>query len=288
MKLRWTDILPAGGIWHIVRSELRGRFCPCHDHDFYELFWVEAGRGVHRLNDQRFPLEPGQLWMIRPTDRHQPLGDDRLGLTIVNLAMAGGHIRSLRGRYRGQVGWPWAESAESMHQLNGTQMADMRRCADRLAGMDQRPVVLDGVLLQILDTLETDKPDAMVRQVGRDVAGPDHKAPAWLSDALVVFDASKSMKMGPGEFARLAHRTPEHVNRTMQAAFGCDTTTRLNAHRMRRAGSLLRMSARPIVDVAQACGFGSLTHFYRCFAEHYRTTPRRYRLAAKRPVSRRS
>jgi transcriptional regulator GlxA family with amidase domain len=157
--------------------------------------------------------------------------------------------------------------------------------------MGQRAIVLDGALLGLLELLElaaSAGSGIATDQASKTRSGSEAAIPSWLTRALALFDGSDSMNMGPGEFARLAHRTPEHVNRTMQVVFGCDTTTRLNAHRMQRAGRLLRMSALPISDVAQACGFASLTHFYRCFNAHYQNTPRQYRLAVTRPISRRA
>ncbi len=47
--------------------------------------------------------------------------------------------------------------------------------------------------------------------------------------------------------------------------------------RLRMAAILLRSSDRTIVDVAEACGFNSLSSFNRCFRDQYGTTPAQWR-----------
>ena len=47
--------------------------------------------------------------------------------------------------------------------------------------------------------------------------------------------------------------------------------------RLRMASILLRSSDRTIVDVAESCGFSSLSTFNRCFRDQYGTTPAQWR-----------
>jgi len=48
--------------------------------------------------------------------------------------------------------------------------------------------------------------------------------------------------------------------------------------RMRHAGAELRLSARPILEIAIDCGYESLSHFYAMFRRIYGTSPRTYRM----------
>jgi AraC-like DNA-binding protein len=173
-----------------------------------------------------------------------------------------------------------------MYRLGPSEVAVLQRCAEELAVMDQRASVLDGVLLRILRLLETGRSGTVAAVPSSPPADPSARVPPpkWLADALEAFMARESLDAGPGQFAHLAHRTPEHVNRTMHTVFGCDTTTKLNALRMHRAGTLLRMNADTIIEVCHKCGFTSLSHFYTCFKAHYGATPRGYRLRATRAI----
>lgn len=278
-------MMPRGGLWHVARCELGRRSVSAHDHTYFELFWVEEGQGTHRFRRRRYRLQPGQLWFIRPEDHHQVMADPRLGLTAVNVALEPRHVRQLQRRYAPDTFWPWS-GARRVHQMSPDQVAQLQRLAEELATMDQRPSVLDGVVLRILRLLNTGSGTAAAA-VPRSPAGQLTERvppPKWLAEALEAFAAGESLEGGPGEFALLAHRTPEHVNRTMHAVFGCDTTTKLNTVRMDRAGVLLRMNTDTIIDVCQKCGFASLSHFYTCFKTYYGATPRGYRLRATRAI----
>jgi len=285
MRIRWSDMMPDGGLWHVARCELGRHGVPVHDHTYFEFFWVEEGQGVHRFRRRRHRLEPGQLWFIRPQDHHQVIADSRLGLTAVNVALEPKHVLQLERRYSADTFWPWS-GARHVHEMSPSQVAELQRLAEELATMDQRASVLDGVMLGILRLLEAGR-SVTAAAVPRSPAGGLAERvppPRWLADALEAFLARESLDAGPGRFARMAHRTPEHVNRTMHAVFGCDTTAKLNALRMERAGMLLRMNADTILDVCHKCGFASLSHFYTCFRKHYGATPRRYRLRATQAI----
>lgn len=42
-----------------------------HYHDFYELEFVQSGSAACVINDMRFPLSRGTMFLIRPTDMHR-------------------------------------------------------------------------------------------------------------------------------------------------------------------------------------------------------------------------
>ncbi|MFC6100512.1 helix-turn-helix domain-containing protein [Olivibacter domesticus] len=41
-----------------------------HNHNFYELIFVEQGSGNHILNDALIPYSPGDVFLLRPEDAH--------------------------------------------------------------------------------------------------------------------------------------------------------------------------------------------------------------------------
>jgi AraC-like DNA-binding protein/mannose-6-phosphate isomerase-like protein (cupin superfamily) len=285
VKLLWSDILPSGGLWHISRHDLRDIRSPCHEHDFYELFWVETGSGVHRLNEERYRMGPGELWFVRPEDRHRPQADARLGLTMVNLAIHARHLEALERRYAADTIWPWTTAATPrMHSLHPHQLQRLHAWAGQLAAMDQCPAWIDGMILTVVNLCQQAAASTTAPMPPLANRPGQPAPPPWLSRAIDDFDQLETMSMRPGDFAHLAHRTPEHVNRTMQRVYGCDTTTKLNERRMLRAGIALRMNRKSILHAAQACGFASLTHFYRCFKKHYGMTPRQYVRRASEPL----
>lgn len=43
---------------------------PEHSHTYYELIYIYSGCGIHILNDNSFPYQAGDLYLISPEDRH--------------------------------------------------------------------------------------------------------------------------------------------------------------------------------------------------------------------------
>jgi AraC family cel operon transcriptional repressor len=70
----------------------------------------------------------------------------------------------------------------------------------------------------------------------------------------------------------------------VRAVFGLTPSAYINRVRMDYAARELRVTARPITDIALDCGLSNLSHFYALFRNAHGHTPRAYRLAHNRTV----
>lgn len=89
------------------------------------------------------------------------------------------------------------------------------------------------------------------------------------------------------QLARLL-RAPEYkVSRAIQAAGFANFNQMINHHRLERAKAMLSDTAHAedsILEIAMACGFGSIGVFNRAFKAAQGQTPSQYRAAARRPL----
>src|SRR5579859_5979119 len=79
-----------GRPYHAALCRVSPRHPPVsfHTHqDFYELFYVLAGRGEHRLSAGCQPLAAGDLGLVRPADWHYLVGLPPAGLEWINVAV---------------------------------------------------------------------------------------------------------------------------------------------------------------------------------------------------------
>ncbi len=268
--LRWKTVTSPAKGFHIVRDKMQGRYpVPIHSHDFAEVFWIESGSGVHLVNGKRLALEPGELFMVRPHDRHgfQAAGNE--SFTLVNVAFPTQTLRFLRERYFPGVEdcfWTRAE-LPFRTRLSKPQLAVLVAAAEHLASASNRRLAIERFLLDLLDDLSSH--------------GIPHTAgplPEWLEKALQQIRRPEHFTVGPRELARLAGRCPEHVTRALKAHLGVTATETLNAVRLDYAALQLTMTSSKIVDIALECGFQNLGHFYRLFRERFGFSPRHYRL----------
>ncbi|MCC7409401.1 MAG: helix-turn-helix domain-containing protein [Phycisphaeraceae bacterium] len=284
VKLRLGQFVSAGRAYHVARSTYRGvdRYAE-HTHDFAEIFWVEQGRGVHQINGRRQIVEAGALEVIQPTDVHAFRGASAEGFTIVNVAFAAGVLTELSERYGSREGrWAWGgEQLPASFALTGAEVDLLGRWADELAAARDNAsrLVLDWFLLSVL----------RVTTQGMSAGGSAMPAsgadePGWLRRALAQFAQAERLAMGLEELVRLCDRSPEHVNRVVRRCTGGTATELVNRMRLEYAARQLRMTDRPIVEIALGCGFENLGYFYKRFRGQYEVTPRKYRVRAQEVV----
>lgn len=268
-KLLLEHIAAPGEFGHVARPRLsRRRTLPAHTHDFAEIFWVNEGRGWHCINGRRERLEPGDLWFIRPQDVHQlvPVGAQLLAIT--NIAFPSEVLEWLRGRYT--TGWtrclglpsaaggPVKVDAACLHLLNAA--------ADKLAVAPRDRLHFEHFLLGVL--VEIDSPPIDLGLAG---------APDWLGEACRRICEPDRLREGVTAFFRLAGRSPEHVARVTRATLGITPSEYVNRRRIAQAAFQLRMTARPVTEIAFDLGYENLSHFFHVFRRLNGTSPRSYR-----------
>ena len=252
-----------GAAWiQVVRIHYRpGDSYDLHDHAYAEVFWIERGTAIHRVNGVEQRLGPGSLVLMRPQDAHTYAAPD--GFVMVNVTFRAELLTSLRERFANEwPSWPWGDGPLPLiTTLDVVRIERLQEVAEQLAD-DHTRLAAEGFLVDLLRLL-------------RRAPAPDLQP--WLEVALDRFRQRDALAAGPEEFSRLCGRTPAHVNRAVQTAFGVTTTTLVNRIRLEAAARALKLSDEGIAGIAVGCGFASLAHFYRAFAAQYGVTPKAFR-----------
>ncbi|MEI7552321.1 MAG: AraC family transcriptional regulator [Verrucomicrobiota bacterium] len=264
-----ADFVRPGEAYHFAQTELTAdNAVGDHDHDFHELFWVTRGRGEHRLNGRTAPLRAGQLFLIRPADRHRVTGSDAAPLRILNLAFPSRSWAAVRRRYFPREPDAFEGSpADRAWPLEARAQAGLEHWARRLGAPGRPRVVLDGFLMELPHLLQA--------------AGSGARPlPEWLARARRELAGPEQFAGGTRALARLAGRSPSHLARTAVRACGQTPTEIVNAARMEYGARQLAETSRPILDIALDTGLTNLSHFYALFRRRFGVSPRRYRLQA--------
>ncbi len=268
--LHWRELSADSQAFHLAFTEFRPREgAPVHTHDFAEVFWVEAGAGLHRVNGQTIRLSADDLVMIRPHDHHGIRPTGPAGIAFINLAFPARTVDALRDRYFCDQPDPWAADRALPRTLRLTvAQRHWLAAAGRQLGAAQRtPFARDRFLLNLLHEL--------VLEEGAD---PFAACPDWLRSACLALREPERFRLGTRELARLCGRSPEHVARVLKRSTGRTPSAVLNAIRLDYAAAQLTTTGRDILDLALDCGFRSLSHFYRIFKVRFGLPPRQYRL----------
>jgi AraC family cel operon transcriptional repressor len=268
-RLLLERIVAPGEHGHVARPRLTRRHTlKAHTHDFAEIFWVNEGRGWHLINGQRARLQPGDLWCIQPDDVHQLVPVGTVPLAITNIAFPAEVLEWLRERYfAGGARWFWLPAtARGPVKVDAVRLHSLDAAADRLAGAPRDRLHLEHFLLGVF--AELSGPTDELRPEG---------TPDWLGEACRRMCEPEPLREGVKAFFRIAGRSPEHVARVMRATLGITPSEYVNRRRVARAAFQLRMTARPVTEIAFDVGYENLSHFFHVFRRLQGTSPRSYR-----------
>jgi len=271
-KLRIKNYVPKGEYYHIgisTKTSEAPRDIAGHCHDFHEFFWVHQGRCWHHINGERRQVPAGMLVLVRAPDVHgfsvEP--GDQCG--FINVAFHRQTWEDLRERYFERQLDPYRAGPASQreHLLSAAELDALQHSVRELEPHPHTRVAIDRLLLNVLHR----RVEAPPKIEGR-------KLPEWLEEACRRIHEERNFQDGAPMFARLAHRSPEHVARETRKYLGKTPTDIVNEARMAFAARKLTAGGDKILDVAMECGVENISHFYRLFEQRYGVTPRRYRV----------
>ena len=279
-RLPLKRFVPAGQHYHYASgffdSPVPSNF---HDHDFYEIFWVEEGEGVHHINHRKRALREGMVVLVKDSDIHALSAAAEKTMRIVNLAFSKRCWEDLFKRYFPEEKDPMQLTSASREiPLRYEDFLAIRRQSQRLNSAVRSRAQLDFFLLEILFMTRHSTVSESQRRV----------VPDWLDAACLGIKKTEHLPQGLESFYRLAGRSPDHVARACRAHLGISPTEIVNAARLEHAAARLSGTDDTILDIADDCGLPNLAHFYKLFAARFGTTPRRYRTQAQLIVGRNS
>lgn len=246
-----------------------------HTHDFHELFWVEEGEGLQVVNEERRPLLPGLLVLVRADDAHGFSAARPGGLVrFVNFAFPARlwHELWVRRLDRRPVYFAEENHRKREWHLDPTELDRVRLLARDLAAGARDALSAEAFLVGVISLL-----------AGHESRRSAGRLPPWLADALARLQEPRHFALGTPEFARLAGRTPEHLARAVRKHLGRTPTDIINDARLAHAAQQLCTTDRPILDIIADCGLENVGHFYKLFRSRFGASPERYRRHAFLP-----
>ncbi|MFN2307626.1 MAG: helix-turn-helix domain-containing protein [Paracoccaceae bacterium] len=270
LTLRHATILPPGQAVHIARAALTpSRPKRLHQHDFFELFWVQNGEVRHHLPNGRETLTEGTVCILRPGDRHglQGRGENAL---VVSLTLHPDLIAGLKRPALGTLALWHAGADPFTVSRDMRQLAALNRAALTLEQSACDTLAAEAFLLPLLSDLI------------RDAQPPG--APRWLVDACLSSRDPEVFRDGAAGLVAQTGRSHEHVARAMREYYGQTPTDYINALRMTYAARALTTDSAPLPEIANQIGLSNLSHFHKLFRARFGTTPHQYRQQFQRHV----
>ena len=244
-----------------------------HEHPEIELTLIERGRGLRYVGDSIETYGPGDLVLLGSDLPHTWQSDPKDG-TVAALAI----------QFRpGDVTMPLPEAAGLpalfARASRGLAVYDPAHAdAIRALVADPAPLGRLGRLLTILAAISPSsatRPLALAAPTAEPVARDDR-----LAQVLGLCHRAARRRLPVAEAARTAGLSPTGFARWFRARTGRTFVGHLGAVRISLVCRELIETDRPIADIAQRCGFASLTNCNRKFARLMGCTPGEYRSRA--------
>lgn len=273
ITLRHTDILHDGAVAHVSRVILNNkRPKSLHNHDFYEILWVQNGRIRHVTSDGHQNLTEGDMLFVQPDHAHALQGQGEAAM-IVSVTLHPDTIAKLGRDFpelRGRLLWS-ADTIPIIIHRDSLQLATANRAAIVLEQSAANTLHANAFMLQICTALVDD-------------CGLSSDAPDWLRNACLAAKTPAVFQQGAAGLVASAGKAHAHVTRTLKKYSGETPASYTNAIRMRHAASALTGGSEPLSEIAAEIGIPNLSHFHKQFRAFYGTSPAQYRAAKQRHV----
>lgn len=272
--LFYKDIIEPSAAAHLTRALLdTARPSALHDHDFYELFWVQNGTVRHHTTSGRTDLSEGDLVFLRPGQAHGLQGRGEAAM-VVSLTLHPDVIAPLATRFPALQGRLfWTDDAEPYQTRRDSRaLAALNHAALRLEQARPDALEVEALLLPLISALRDEHPPA------------PHDTPDWLLRACSAARRPNVFREGAAGLVAQTGRAHAHVSRTMRRTLGQSPSEFVNDLRMAYAARRLAGTEDTLAEIAEDCGIPNLSHFHKQFRASHGVTPHRYRKQHQREV----
>ncbi|WP_341368584.1 AraC family transcriptional regulator [Yoonia sp. BS5-3] len=271
MTLHHKDILQTGQQIRLTRATLTSaRPKILHDHDFFELFWVQNGQVRHHLPKGAQTLTEGDMVFLQPGHHHglQGRGDHAL---VVSLCIHPQTIKSLAKRHTSLNGHLfWSKAGPVRMHRDIRQLAALNHAAVMLERSANDTLAAEAFLLPLCADLTAE-------------AHPD-TIPQWLADACNAARDPAVFREGAAGLVKRSGKAHPHVSRMMRKHFGETPSDYINRIRMEHASRALTTDSDPVSQIAADCGIPNMSHFHKLFRAAHGLTPLQYRQKYQRQI----
>lgn len=246
-----------------------------HCHDFYEIFITVSGIVTHFINGITQKLPEGSLVFIRPDDVHAYIYDTphSTKTAYINFTFN-------------------KETATSLFSYLSDSFP-----SDYLLSCDMPPTItLSNIekerLLKVISELNiiywSDKcslklkmrvilADIFVRFFSNLSENSQETLPVWLSQLLSDMELHENFTAGFERMVSLSNKSREHLSRSIKKYCKITASEYINDLRLNYASNLLLNTNKPILEICFACGFQSVSYFYKVFKIKYTCSPSEFR-----------
>ena len=266
-------------VWYRSFPKLREELNLIHRHKELEIFYCPEDRGVYFINDRKYSIEPGDVFVVNSNEFHQPI--------LKNPCKAGARAIYFDPHFLGAdtTIQPWRSaflfaSRFGLHKQKLDPRAGALFSEFEGSFFSQNPGwahLCRGILCHLLALIG----DAFLTTSTN--SADNVFAPEMLEFGRVV-DYIMQHLDGPIEASalyRLAGLSKSQFSQKFKNLFGVSASHYILSERINRSMALLLSSTLSITEISLACGFNWLGYFNRAFKNQTGMSPSEYRISSR-------
>lgn len=253
-----------------------------HFHDWWEILFIDSGERTFFYGSRTFHIGAGTFLCIRPGTLHRALNPPDEVCSLYNVYFSNADsapFRLLEPLLEACAAEPVFPLPSAAAELIAAQFAEIGRelREHRLGAVQKSWGLLYGCLADAARAAADYR--AGSGAVGRLYPQDDmNKTAARIIDYLnVSFREPVSLQTAAARFGL----SECHIARLLRKETRFSFVEYVHSLRVTEACRLLTTTAKNCTEIADACGFGSITQFGRVFRKHTGCAPREYRAARK-------
>lgn len=253
-----------------------------HVHDYYEIVYVYSGQGTFFIGDVFYRMQQGDVFLIPNNTIHRamPDKDNPVTSTIIFFSptllynnpvdefFSYIHLFEETKKFNiYQISLP----SEAQQKIEKQLLTIQQEITNEELGAKHASLIILHQIILDLYRIRI-KSNAKSRIYNSD----------WITDILAYINEHLGESLSLTDLANKSLVSTSHFSRIFKQKTGIGLIEYLNTKRIIKAKELLLTTTYTVSQIAEKCGFESVSHFHRIFKKYLKMTPASYRKSDKK------
>ena len=246
------------GIWPIKRT------VNMHIHNFFELEMIIEGKGKTVINGNEYPLCPGTVYIMRPSDTHNLIPDEGTTINLRNFSFLENAVSDEI------IDFLISNSIDNIIQLSEDKLRTIYALHDLIYqcqsdnNSDNNKISLKASDLML---------SIIVKEMNHTCKEINNK---HILSSINYMREHFSEDISVDDIAEHIGLSVPYFSSTFHASLGTKCKDYLTSLRIAHARKLIKTTKKSITDICYESGFNSFSSFHRAFVKIVHTTPAKY------------
>lgn len=249
-----------------------------HSHiDFTELVIVLEGKAIHRVGDENFHIEKGDVFVMKKHSSHAYLETEDFKICNIMfdcdaLFEAGGDIKECEGFHALFLVDPMTGNGfKSRFRLTANKYNDIKKTVtealkEYVSNNSAKNALISAYFTEIAVKLSRFYEEARKREEKTGIAA-----------AAAYMERNFSENITEEKLLEISHYSRRHFIRLFTECYKTSPQNYLQDIRVKHASLLLLQTNKSVTEIAMSCGFNNSSFFTKVFKKHIGVTPTKYR-----------